>query len=356
MNKAAKLKQMRELASKQCAELMKEKYAIGAFLFGSIASGEIHEESDIDLAVVYNTVAADIQVGKDERKIEGLRLETWRYPIAPFMNTFEDEKLRNKPDTWMWTGLWIEAMQNGVILADPTQRLAEWKAKAKHWKWRQGEIEGAVKQTGDNVNAAQHHLTSGNAFYSLICLREALTCLSAAHVMKNGLIPSFRPKDLSQKLSIIKDKERELSAVFELVNDVSGLDYNSVEALLVKLKEFIDTEWGAKRIGPRSEYENARSCLLKRNLVGALLSTRYSAYWLGFHIINKREPKMEAKIKAEICNGENHVGMIGKLANASDPFHEFYKQLHFAQKWNTPEMDAAINQTRVVLDDWSKDK
>jgi len=356
MSKVAKLKQMRELASKQCAELMKEKCAIGAFLFGSMASGEIHEESDIDLAVVYNTVAADIQVGKEERKINGLRLEIWRYPIAPFLNTFEDEKLRNKPDTWMWTGLWIDAMQNGIILADPTHRLADWKAKANHWKWRQSEIDGALKQARGNVNSAQHQLTSGNTFYSLICLREASTCLSAAHLMKNELIPSFRPKDLSQKLSTIKDKEKEMSAVFELVNDLKGLDYNSVEGLLVRLKEFVDAEWGAKRIGPRSEYENARSCLLKRNLVGALLSIRYSAYWLGFHIINKREPKMEAKTKAEICNGENHVSMIRRLADASDSFHSFYKQLHFAQEWNIPEMDAAINQTRIILDDWSKDK
>jgi len=355
MSRAARFQKMRELASKICAELMKEKYAIGAFLFGSMASGDIHEESDIDLAVVYNAVAADIRVGKDERLVDGVRLEVWRYPVVPFVNTFEDEKLRDKSDTWMWTPLWIECMQNGIVLADPTERLADWKAKANQWKWRQGEINGAVKQTRDNVNAAQRHLTNGNPFYSLICLREALTCLSAAHIMKNGLIPSFRPKDLSQKLSIIKDKERELSAVFELVNDVSGLDYNSVEGLLVKLREFLDAEWGAKRIGPRSEYENARSCLLKRNLVGALLSTRYSAYWLGFHIINKREPRTEAKIKAEICNGENHVNMIGKLANASDAFSGFYKQLHFAQKWNTPEMDAAINQTRAVLDDWSKD-
>jgi len=344
------LQQMQEFAAKQCAELMKETYAIGAFLFGSTASGDVHEESDIDLAVVYNTVAADIKVGKEEKKMNGARLEIWRYPIAPFMNTFEDEKLRDKPDTWMWTSLWIGCMQNGVILADPTRRLAEWTTKARQWKWRQSEIEGAVKQAKTNLEAAQKHTTKRDIFYSLICLREALTCLSAAYIMKRGLIPSFRPKDLSQKLDLIKDKEKNLSSVFELVNDVDDLDYNSAEGLLVRLKEFVDSEWGAKRLGPRSEFENARSCLLKRNLVGALLSLRYSAYWLGFHIINKRENK----IKAEICSGENHVSMVKSLARVSESFYEFYKQLHFVPKWNAHQMEAAMIQTQAVLDDLRK--
>ena len=84
----------------------------------------------------------------------------------------------------------------------------------------------------------------------------------------------------------------------------------------------------------------------KRNLVGALLSLRYSAYWLGFHIINKGEQKFEA----EICNGENHVKMADRLMQVSEPFHEFYRQLHFVQKWNQQQVEAAISQTEALLD------
>lgn len=345
MSMENKLEQMRTLATKQCNELMKEKYAIGAFLFGSAASEDLHEESDIDLAVVYNTVAADIQVGKEEKKVNGFRMEVWRYPIAPFINTFEDEKLRDKPDTWMWTSLWVEAMQTGVILADPTKRLADWKAKAKQWKWRQSEIKPALKQTEDNVAAAQRYLTKRDTFSSLICLREALTCLSAACVMRHGLIPSFRPKDLSQKISLIKDNEKVLAAVYDSVNDAGYADYNTVEGLSVRLKEFIDSEWGARRLGPRSELENARSCLNRRNFLGALLSLRYSAYWLGFHIINKQGQKM----KVEICNGENHAAMVCQLGKISEPFRSFYEQLHFAEKWGQQELEKGIKQSQESL-------
>jgi hypothetical protein len=349
VSKENRLEKMKALAAKQCHELMKEKYAIGAFLFGSAASGDTHEESDIDLAVVYNTVAADIQVGKEEKKNDGMRLEVWRYPIAPFTGTFEDEKLRDKPDTWMWTGLWIECMQDGVILVDPTRRLADWKAKAKQWKWRDSEIKPVLKQAQDNVAAAKRHLANHDPFASMICLREALTCLSAAHVMKHDLNPSFRPKDLSQRLNLIKDKEKQLSAAYESVNDAAALDRNLVEGLFIRLKEFVDSEWGAKRLGPRSELENARSCMNKRNLLGALLSLRYCAYWLGFHVINKSE----RKLKTEICNGENHVQMTSRLAQVSEPFYSFYKQLNFAEEWNTPQVEAALNQAQAILDNRS---
>jgi hypothetical protein len=340
---------MKALAAKQCHELMKEKYAIGAFLFGSAASGDTHEESDIDLAVVYNTVAADIIAHKEERRVDGTRLEIWRYPIAPFTGTFEDEKLRDKPDTWMWTSLWIQCMQEGVILDDPTRRLADWKAKAKQWKWHESEIKPVLKQARDNVAVAKRHLSNHDPFASLICLREALTCLSAAHVMKHDLNPSFRPKDLSQRLNLVKDKEEQLSAAYEHVNDATALDRNLVEGLFLKLKEFVDSEWGAKRLGPRSELENAKSCMNKRNLLGALLSLRYCAYWLGYHIINRTE----YKLKTEICNAENHVQMTKRLAQVSEPFHLFYKQLNFAEKWNAPQVEAALSQTQAVLDNRS---
>jgi len=224
MDKESQLRQMREMASSQTQMLMKEKYAIGAVIFGSAASGDIDPESDVDLMIIYNAVAADIKVGKEEEKIGDVRLEIWRYPIAPFLETFENEKLRSQPDTWMWTSLWIENMQTGLIIADPTKRLAKWKQKAQEWKWRENEIQPALKQAESNLQTSERFLSEQKSFEALICLREASTCLAAAQVMKHGLIPSFRPKDLSQRLGLIKDSDPALLAVFDRVSDSAGLD------------------------------------------------------------------------------------------------------------------------------------
>ena len=85
--------------------------------------------------------------------------------------------------------------------------------------------------------------------------------------------------------------------------------------------------------------------MLKKDFLGAMLSLRYSAYWLGFHIINKRS----AKLKAEICSGENHVAMMNQLATAQRSFYDFYKQLQFAEKWDVGQVKAAINQAKEIL-------
>jgi hypothetical protein len=42
--------------------------------------------------------------------------------------------------------------------------------------------------------------------------------------------------------------------------------------------------------------------------------------------------------------------MTSRLMQASEPFHEFYKQLYFVQKWNQQQVEAAINQTEALLD------
>ena len=241
--------------------------------------------------------------------------------------------------------LWIENLQTGLVISDPTKRLAKWKQKANEWKWRENEVQPVFIQAEGNLQASERFLTEQKSFEALICLREALTCLSAAQVMKYGLIPSFRPKDLNQKLDAIKEKETSLPAVFGSINDSERLDYNLVEGLMLKLKEFVDSEWGMKRIGPLTELETARRCLLKKNFFDAMLSLRYSAYWLGFHIISKRG----ARNRAELCNGENHVAMINQLASMQNSFCDFYKQLHFVEKWNLTKVKEAVNQVRNIL-------
>jgi hypothetical protein len=46
------------------------------------------------------------------------------------------------------------------------------------------------------------------------------------------------------------------------------------------------------------------------------------------------------------------VEMINQLATAQRPFYDFYKQLQFVEKWNSLQVEAAINGTKKVLDDW----
>jgi predicted nucleotidyltransferase len=339
-------KQMRESALSLCKNLVLEKHAIGAFLFGSVVTGNIHEKSDVDLAIIYDEAATDLGWGKDIRKINDVRVEVWRYSARHFISAFEDEKLRNKPNTWMWASLWVELMQTNEILSDPTGRLAEWRRKARRWKWREkSEINPVWNQAEENLQFSEKCLATRDLFPSLLSLRESVTCLAAAHLMKHNLIPSFRPKDLCAKILLIQTKENILWNLFNLINETATINFTHIEGLLASLHSLIDVEWGKEHRGPRSELENAYGCSRKQDLAGAILSARYAAYWLGFHILKKRD----IKLKPRICIAENHVEMVRKMGLVMPAFCRLYQKLHFVKQWNMQRLEDAQNQTRAIL-------
>ena len=337
---------MQKIAVSLCLELVNEPHVLGILIFGSAATGKIHEKSDLDIAVIYDLEPDKMKQGKEEREIQNIRVEVWRYSKNQFAHTFEDETLRDKHDTWMWTSLWIELMRSCKILVDPYEKLQKWKQKASTWRWLQSEIEPVFTQAKDNLKTSKLHLEKKKPFRSLICLREAITCLSAARLMEHGSIPSFRPKDLSTKLYEIKEEEKELFNVFTFVNDVASVNFQKLDELVRSLSLYIDAEWGSKRRGPLSELENARSCMFKHDLAGALLSVRYSAYWLGYHILGKRE----IKIKPRICNAKNHVEMLNKLEANTEKFYNFYKKLHFFDQWKLGKVKEAYRRIKATLE------
>lgn len=336
---------MRKAALSLCKSLMLEKHAMGAFLFGSVVTGNIQEKSDVDLAIVYDVDASVLREGRERREIDDITVEVWRYSARHFVHTFEDEKLRNKPDTWMRASLWIEYMQNGEILADPLGKLAEWREKAQRWRWRESETNPIWNQAEENLRVSQKYLKRQDPFASLLSLRESMTCLAAANLMKNGQIPSFRPKDLCAKIRLIQTKEKALWNLFNFVNDTATINLELVKGLLASLSRFVDVEWGKEHRGPRTELENAYGCLRRGDLTGAMLSARYAAYWLGFHVLRK----CGIKLKAKICDAENHVTMMKKLKSALPAFHTFYRDLHFANQWNMHRLKEAQNQAQTAL-------
>jgi hypothetical protein len=42
--------------------------------------------------------------------------------------------------------------------------------------------------------------------------------------------------------------------------------------------------------------------------------------------------------------------MTKRLAQVSEPFYSFYRQLNFAEKWNMPHAEEALSQIQAILD------
>lgn len=339
------LLKMRKLAISLQEELMQEESAIGSFIFGSVATKTIHERSDLDLAVVFKEEATNYQQGREIREIDGIKVEIWRYSAKYYAETFETEEMRNKSDTWMWTPLWIEQMQQGEILSDPNNRLVKWKESAENWVWRENEINPLEEKIKENLRISKNFSSKGKLLLALVAFREANTCLAAAKLMKENLLPSFRAKDLCRNLMEIQDKEKKLLELFSEINDIPINRSRELDENFKRLTKFVDEIWGQEQRGPRTELNNVNNCLLKQDISGAWLSIRYTAYWLGYTIVNRREKRIVTKL----CDADNHTKMIQMLESEDPTFFQFYEKIHSIDKWNLEKLESIQNRFEKLL-------
>jgi len=51
----------------------------------------------------------------------------------------------------------------------------------------------------------------------------------------------------------------------------------------------------------------------------------------------------------KICNAENHVEMVKKLAPVMPDFYNLYRNLHLIKQWNMHRLKDAQSQTHAIL-------
>ncbi|MCS7364610.1 MAG: nucleotidyltransferase domain-containing protein [archaeon GB-1867-035] len=335
-----KVNLMRKIAVKLSKEFSSNPSVIGILLSGSVALGKVHEKSDIDLIVIH-----DGSFRKDVKFIEGFKVEIWNYPMDVFRDYFESERLRNREDTWMWAGLWINLLKNSIILFDRQNLLHDWKLKAKNWKWSIKEINGAINYSLSNFNVARKFL-SEDYFFSLVSIRDASYCLCSAYLMIFNRIPSIRPKDFYQEFQVVKDRTA-FSKLFTWINDLTNLNENLLRELVRELGYWMERECKSKLRGPYTEYMNTVNLLRKGNFEVALLSARYASYWLCFQVLRNKGKQMKAKLYDSI----NHINTLSLLKSSAEVFYSFYRRIHFADKWDKIDISQVINDFEYFLSD-----
>ena len=182
---------------------------------------------------------------------------------------------------------------------------------------------------------------------SLLALRDAYVCLAAAVLMIENEAPSIRPKDLYPKLKNLKKHLNGLIWSFKWINDLEVVRENLLKNLLDELLSWLNNEWGDEERGARSEYKNAIKSFLNEDLETALLSARYSAYWLGFRTLRNRG----LKLKVKLYNANNHLTMIRELRSRAQKYHEFYKRIHILKLWSLKQLKKAIQNAEKFIDE-----
>jgi len=334
-------KKMHDLAYRLSNDLINEKCTIGVVLYGSMVSGKIHEGSDIDIATIYD--AKDGAYPLHEQKVlEGIKLDIYRYPIGNFIHTFEDGQYGGKTDSWTKTSLCVQLMRSCEILKDPQGKLHKWKVKANEWSWRENEIKPLMDRAEDAMLLLREVLARKEEFNILFCLRDMVALLACIYLMKHDMIPVWTPKDLlSTLLPLKKEGHQEFVDFYMLVNGLNEVKITSFRELLNELYKMIKEECGREETLALESYENARICLIKGNIYGAVLSARNSGQLLGLHILEKRDIKLELNWPDPYV----HLEMVNKCRIIAPFFYEWYEKIHDPTNYNLRILN---NLTREV--------
>ncbi|MBO3802416.1 MAG: nucleotidyltransferase domain-containing protein [Candidatus Brockarchaeota archaeon] len=335
---AEKRERFRQVAREIAAKISAKKEIVGVFLFGSAVSGGSDEESDVDVGLVYG--GSRIREGREERRIEGIRVDVCHYPASRFSGVFESESMRGKRDTWFNASLWLGLMRGCEIIEDPLGLLRRWKEAALSWKWREGEIEHLELAYLKNLSAANLFIEEKRVLETLVFLREALGAAVCARLMRSNLVPYWDPRFLYR--SIVSSCELAgLRGFYERLNDLDAVDASLLRSLLKKLRFYVERE-GEKSSGVATHFHNALDGYWRRQYASALLSARLSAFLLAPRVVYGPSASLPP-LADRILDGGQHVEMIKKLEGSDKGFHGFYLNLLFVERWKLEALRGALD-------------
>jgi len=340
------LTRMRSVAEKISKEIVESGNIVGVVLVGSVSSGDIHEKSDIDLIVIHRTPQKQLP-SSQFREFEGLMIEIHHNSVEHLEHTFDDEQYRNKGGAWFSANFGLQMLHDGLILQDPSGKLGLWREKALQWKWRSSEIQPLFSQSRSLLDAAENRIAEGDGFAALVLLRDALTPLSSAVMMRLGLPSYWRPKDQSLQVPLLEDQYPELVQLFY---EAHGLEYvtpiwleKSLNDLTILMRRY---DWEQ---GLQLHVKGARGCYDKGNLAGSILCARRASYCLGIEILNQKGDNTPRCM----FDAFTHLKVIDQTRQESD-FHQFYTEIHQIDLWNCNSISSTREKFAGLLDDQIK--
>lgn len=125
-----KIDYMRSLAWKIAERQKKRRDVTAVLLFGSVAKGNIHPESDIDLAVVKETQEDLIE--RTELTREGEKVDLWEHSFSFYEDLFEQNW---KPIEMFKYSLFLNVLQECKILYERKDIFGEYRERARTWSW-----------------------------------------------------------------------------------------------------------------------------------------------------------------------------------------------------------------------------
>lgn len=318
--KSAQLQKMRIIANRIADENKKHKEVCAVLLFGSVATGNIHPQSDIDLIIVKDLEEQRIQ--RHQPSINGINVDQWVHSLTLYTRLINQNW---RPDEMFFYSLFLNILQNCEILYDKESQFNEYRESALEWKWSE-ECKEFIQ--GKYYNAIQGLRASDiTLFETLIYLRKIVLLDTCKLLLDLGKPISNRNKDLYEKhiqFSPAKD--------FEIVFKV--FDLVELEKLVEQCFSFFHSE--IKDREPFTELMDARKYLVIGDPFVASISLQNGAFYVGRSGLRNRGVSFSY---GGFVNPEAEVELIRESREMWPDFWDFYNKVHDVERWSTKQSE-----------------
>ena len=307
--KTSRLKEMREIAGVISEKRSQNNDVSAVLLFGSVATGEIHPESDIDIVIIKNQEESLIR--REQPFIRAIEVDLWEHSAIYYERLFRQDW---KPSEMFLYSLFLNILQNSEILHEKGSKFSGYRKRALKWEWSKeckdyirDRLEYAVKGLrGKKLTELERSI-----YQKKIVLLE--TCRT---LLDYGKPVSNRNKDL-----YLKSIELSTSGKFE---KAFGPSHSvQLEELVKTGMSFFNSEFPNRE--PITELNDARKHLENGEYFLSSISLQNGSYYVGSTGLVNRCVVCEEK---GFLNPESEVELIQVSKKMWVEFFDYYREAH----------------------------
>jgi predicted nucleotidyltransferase len=319
------LKKMKNLAWKIANEKKREKGIVAILLFGSVAKGNIHPKSDIDLVFVKDSQENLIKRKQIVRN--GIKIDLWKHSISFYEHLFR----KNWPPEQMFSySLFLNILQECKVLYDRESKFEKYKENAIVWNWPRNckaFIKSKLEEALNNYKEGKY-----DKFEKLVYLRKLFLLYICKRLLNLGKPVSIRNKDY-----YLKCKEYSYAQEFERIFGKIP-DRNELSRLIKKVMNIFHRE--VKNREQWTELKDAKNHFSNKEDFIATISLQNGAYYLGCVGLSNRNVDMENK---GFLNPKAEIELIRKTEDHWMEFYDIYQRAHNINAWDYQEIDSIFH-------------
>lgn len=321
--KPTRLQNMRDVASGIAENRRQYDDVCAVLLFGSVATGDIHPESDLDLVVIKSQDKPLIK--REQTSINGVEVDQWEHSNFYYERLFEQDW---NPDEMFLYSLFLNILQNSEILYDRSSKFSEYKERALEWEWS--------KECKIFIQDKYNHAIQGlrnldlTRFETLIYLKKVVLLETCKMLLDLGKPVSNRNKDLYQRHLELSSSDK-FEHIFGAPRSVE------LDDLVKKGMDFFHSE--IKNREPFTELIDARKHFSNCEHFLSSISLQNGVYYVGRYGLANRDVKLE---KEGFLNPESEVELIRKSREAWREFFVFYEKVHSVEVFRVEDLDVLL--------------